>query len=106
MINLKTTIEYQTNKEIQNRHKIYPQLVEILARIVHLLGKQGLAFRRHRERGHRESLVEGNTGNFLEIVKEIVNHNVLLKEHIEKSFRKDIKYLGPKMPKLTHRSDR
>ena len=61
------TIEYQTNKEIQNRHKIYPQLVETLARIVHLLEKQGLAFR-----GHRESLVEeGNTGV------------LLLKEHIE-----------------------
>ena len=54
---------------------VNPQLVEILARIVHLLGKQGLAFR-----GHRESLVEeGNTGNFLEIDKEIAN--VLLKTH-------------------------
>ena len=55
------TIESQTNKDIQNRHEIYPQFVEILARIVHLIGKQGLAFR-----GHRESLVEeGNTGIFL-----------------------------------------
>ena len=48
------TIEYQTNKEIQNRHKIYPQLVEILARIVYLLGKQGLAFR-----GHRTKVIPG-----------------------------------------------
>ena len=87
------TIAYQTNKEIQNKHEIYPQLVEILARIVHLLGKLGLAFR-----GHRESLVEeGNTGNVLEIVKEIANHNVLLKEHIEKTLRKDTTSLGPKI---------
>ena len=42
-----------SNQDIQNRYKTYPQIIEALARIVHLLGRQGLAFR-----GHHENLEE------------------------------------------------
>ena len=60
------TIDYQTSQDIQNRYKTYPQIIEALIRIVHLLGKYGLAFR-----GHRENLEEdeSNMGNFWAIVK-------------------------------------
>ena len=87
------TIDYQTIQDIQNRYKTYPQIIEALARIVHLLERQGLAFR-----GHRENLEEdeSNMGNLLAIVKEIANSNPILKEHIEKSIRKDVTYLSPK----------
>ena len=72
------TIDYQTSQDIQNRYETYPQIIEALARIVHLLGRQGLVFR-----GHCKNLEENetNTGNFLAIVKEIVNSNPILKEH-------------------------
>ena len=43
------TINYQSSQDIQSRYKTYPQIIESLARIVHLLGRQGLAFRGHRE---------------------------------------------------------
>ena len=84
------TIDYQTSQDIQNRYKTYPQIIEALARIVHLFGRQGLTLR-----GHRESLEEdeSNMGNFLAIVKEIANSNPILKEHIEKPIRKDVTYL-------------
>ena len=87
------TIDYQTSQDIQNRYSTYPQIIEALARIVYLLGRQGLAFR-----GHRENLEEdeSNMGNFLAIVKEIANSNPILKEHIEKPIRKDVTYVRPK----------
>ena len=88
-----TTIDYQTSPDIQNRYKTYPQIIEALARIVHLLGRQGLAFR-----GHRENLEEdeSNMGNFLAIAKEIESSNPILKEHIKKPVRKDVTYLSAK----------
>ena len=87
------TIDYQTSQDIQNRYKTYPQIIEALARIVHLFGRQGLTLR-----GHRENLEEdeSNMGNFLAIVKEIANSNPILKEHIEKPIRKDVTYLSSK----------
>ena len=62
------TIDYQNNKHIQNIYKIYPRIVEVLPRIVHLLGKQGLVFREHRENLDEE---ECNMGKFLVFVKEM-----------------------------------
>ena len=87
------TIDYQTSQDIQNSYKTYPQIIEALARIVHLLGRQGLAFR-----GLRENLEEdeSNMGNFLAMVKEIANSNPIFKEHIEKPIRKDVTYLSPR----------
>ena len=91
--NVVITIDYQTSQDIQNRYQTYPQIIEALARIFHLLGRQGLAFR-----GHRENLEEdeSNMGNFLAVVKEIANSNPILKKHIEKPVRKDVTYLSPK----------
>ena len=39
------TIPAQLDESLKSRYEIYPQIIEIVARVVHLLGKQGLAFR-------------------------------------------------------------
>ena len=90
---LVNTIDYQTSQDIQNRYKTYPQIIEALARIFHLLGRQGLVFKEDRENLEED---ESNMGNFLAIVKEIANSNPILKESIEKLIRKDVTYLSPK----------
>ena len=71
----------------------YPQIIEALARIVPLLGRQGLAFRRHCENLEKD---ESNMGNILAIVKEIANSNSVWKEHTAKAIREDVIYLSPK----------
>ena len=48
-------------ENVKQRYQVYPKVVEALDRVVHLLGKQGLALR-----GHQESLdASYNQGNFL-----------------------------------------
>ena len=37
------------DENLKQRYQVYPKVVEALARVVHLLGKEGLAQRRHRE---------------------------------------------------------
>ena len=58
-----------------------------------MLEKQGLALR-----GHRESsdVSYNQAGNFLTLVHEIAQCSTLLKNHVEDSLRKDVKYLRPK----------
>ena len=38
-------IPHQTNDNLKERQKTYPKIVEALARIMHLIGKQGIAYR-------------------------------------------------------------
>ena len=38
------TIPHQTNETLKERHKTYPKIVEALAKIIHLIGKQGIAY--------------------------------------------------------------
>ena len=78
-------IDYKNNTDIQNIYKIYPQIAEVLARIVNLLRKRGLSIS-----GHCKNLDEDecNMANFLAISYPI------LKEPIEKSLRKDFTYLS------------
>ena len=80
------------HENLKQRYQVYPKVVEALARVVHLLGKQGLALRGHRE----SSDASHNQGNFLTLVNEIPHYYPLLKNHLEDSLRKDVKYLGPK----------
>ena len=80
------------DENLKQRYQLYPKVVEALARVVHLFGKQGLALRGHRE----SSDASHNQGNFLTLVHEIDHYYPLLKNHLEDSPRKDVKYLGPK----------
>ena len=61
--------------------------------MVQTLEKQGLALR-----GHRESsdVSYNQAGNFPTLVHEIAQCSTLLKNHVENSLRKDVKYLRPK----------
>ena len=67
------TISHQTNDPFKERQKTYPKIVEALARIIHLIGKQGTAYRGTEEKAD-DSDTAGNAGNFLAIVQEIANY--------------------------------
>ena len=87
------TIKTITNENLKQRYQVYPKVVETLARVVHLLGEQGLALRGHRESSEDAS---NNQGNFLTLVHEIAHYYPFLKNRLDDSLRKDVKYLGPK----------
>ena len=86
------TVKTIMDENLKQRYQTYPKVVEALARVVNLLGKQGLALRGHRE----SSDASHNQGNFLTLVYEIAHYYPLLKNQLEDSLRKDVKYLGPK----------
>ena len=86
------TVKRIMDENLKQRYQVYPKDVEALARVVHLLGKQGLALSGHRE----SSDASHNQGNFLNLVHEIAHYYPVLKNHLEDSLRKDVKYLGPK----------
>ena len=88
------TIPVQANEVLKERHQVYEKIVEALARVIHLLGKQGLALRGHRE--GPKAAVGNNQGNFLALVREIAHYYPLLKKHLEDLLRKDVAYLSPK----------
>ena len=79
------TVKAIMDENLKQRHQVYPKVVEALARVVHLLGKQGLTLRGHRE----SSDVSDNQGNFLTLVHKIAHYYPLLKNHLEDSLRKD-----------------
>ena len=68
--------------------------METLARVIHLLGKQGLVLRGHRE--GPKAAAGKNQGNFLALVRETAHYYPLLKKHLEDPLRKDVTYLSPK----------
>ena len=84
----------QLNEVLKERHQVYKKFVEALARVIHLLGKQGLALRGHRE--GPKAAAGKNQGNFLALVREIAHYYPLLKKHLEDPLRKDVTYLSPK----------
>ena len=55
------TVKAIMDENLKQRYLVYPKVVEALARVVHLLGKQGLALRGHLE----SSDTSHNQGNFL-----------------------------------------
>ena len=62
---------------------------------VMLLARQNLPFR-----GHRESLSEENSGNFLELIKFLGKYDPVISEHltrIQNSEKKSITYLSPEI---------
>ena len=88
------TIPVQVNEVLKERHQVYKKIVEALARVIHLLGKQGLALRGHRE--GPKAAAGKNQGNFLALVREVAHYYPLLKKHLEDPLRKDVTYLRPK----------
>ena len=80
------TIPHQTNDIFKEKQKTYPSIFEALARIIHLIGKQGTAY------GVTEEKVDdtlGNPGNFLAIVQGIIDYP-LLHEHVYSPLRKSV----------------
>ena len=80
------TIPHQTNDIFKEKQKTYPSIFEALARIIHLIGKQGTAY------GVTEEKVDdtlGNPGNFLAIVQGIIDYP-LLHEHVYSPLRKNV----------------
>ena len=90
----KPAIPVQVNEVLKERHQVYKKIVEALARVIHLLGKQGLGLRGHRE--GPKAAAGKNQGNFLALVREIAHYYPLLKKHLEDPLRKDVTYLSPK----------
>ena len=86
------TVKTIMDENLKQRHQVYPK-VEALAPVVQLLGKQRLALRVHRESSEDAS---HNQGNFLSLIHGITHYYPLLKNHLDDSLRKDVKYLGPK----------
>ena len=84
----------QVNQVLKERHQVYKKIVEALARVIHLLGKQGLALRRDWE--GPKAAAGKNQGNFLALVGEIAHYYPLLKKHLKDPLRKDVTYLSPK----------
>ena len=71
------TISVQVNEVLKGRHQVYKKILEALARVIHLLGKQGLALHGHRE--EPKAAAGKNQGNFLALVREIAHYYPLLK---------------------------
>ena len=88
------TTPHQNSDTLKERQKTYPNIVEALARIIHLIGKQGIAYRGTEEKAD-DSNTSGNPGYFLAIVREIANYYPLLHEHIFAPLRKDVLYMSP-----------
>ena len=84
----------QVNKVLKERHQVYKKIVEALARVIHLLGKQGLALRGRRE--GPKAAAGKNQGNFLALVRKIAHYYSLLKKHLEDPLLKDVTYLSSK----------
>ena len=92
--NPSNTTPVQVNEVLKERHQVYKKIVEALARVIHLLGKQGLALRGHRE--GPKAAAGKNQGNFLALVCEIAHDYPLLKKYLEDPLHKDVTYLSPK----------
>ena len=64
-----------------------------ISRVIHLIGKQGIALR-----GHSEELddakPDNNPDNFSFILTDVAHYYSVLQEHLEEPFRKDVAYLS------------
>ena len=61
------TIPHQTNDAFKARQKTFSRIVEALARILHVIGKQGIAYQGTEEKAD-DNKTSGNPGNFLTII--------------------------------------
>ena len=67
------TIPALIDNSLKERYETYPKVVHAISRVIHLIGKQGIALR-----GHREELdgskPYNNPGNFLSIITEVAHY--------------------------------
>ena len=88
-----TTISSQINATLNSRHNKYPQILKILARTIHLLGRQGLALKGHCESMEDRGNKDNNPGNFIEFLREIATYSPELAEHTEKPASRNATYI-------------
>ena len=84
-----STIPALIDNSIKESYKTYPKVVHAISRVIYLIGKQGIALRGHREKLD-DSKPGNNPGNFLSILTEVARYDLVLQEHLEEPFRKDV----------------
>ena len=78
------TISLQTDKTKDSRLSAYPVILKFIARTIHILGKQGLPLR-----GHREDMINSETGtdrklgNFFVFLHKIAQYFPELDNHLK-----------------------
>ena len=94
---LENTIPVQTDKTKDSRLRVNPVILKCTARTIHLLGKQGLPLR-----GHREDMIDAendtdrNPGNFITFLHEIAQYCPELDNHLKNPLMKNATYISPK----------
>ena len=94
---LENTIPVQTDKTKDSRLRVYPVILKCIARAIHLLEKQGLPLR-----GHREDMIDAendtdrNPGNFITFLHEIAQYCPELDNHLKNPLMKNATYISPK----------
>lgn len=86
--NIAVMLDARRKQNIIKNREILSYIIETVL----FLGRQGIAFRGHREDIHSCS---GNNGNFLELIKLISKYDPVLAQHI--SSRKKTTYLSPEI---------
>ena len=77
------TIPVQTDKTKDSRLRVYPVILKCIARTIHLIGKQGLPLRGHREDMiDAENDIDRNPGNFITFLYEIAQYCSELDNHL------------------------
>ena len=84
----------QNDFVISESCKKYPIILQALARVIHLLGKQALALRGHWEDISNISSNSENPGNILILLQQIALYNPILAEHLNTTLRKNATYLS------------
>ena len=91
------TIPVQTDKTKDSRWRVYPVILKCTARTIHLLAKQGLPLR-----GHREDMIDAETGtdrnpgNFMAFLHEIAQFCPELDNLLKNPLMKNATYRSPK----------
>ena len=62
-----STIPALNDNSIKESYETYPKVVHAISRVIHLIGKQGIALHGHREELD-DSKPDNNPGNFLSIL--------------------------------------
>ena len=91
-LEINLTINNKINQAVNKERRKWKDILTSILAIVYL-SKQNLAFR-----GHDESYISKNQGNFLELMKVIAKHNPTLQQHmIDSKFTKQgvATYLSP-----------
>ena len=81
ILNPKSTIPMVVRKDLKERYDSYMEILEMVAQIVHLCGKQNIALRGNYEKVTTDN--EGNSGNFLALVNMLANYSPELNKHLE-----------------------